>query len=127
LTKWQDCIFFLFIYFSLLVLMNISSMEADHVVHDATKVVGNNGISSTMTELHEVLKNIEQILARFKCYIEAYEACMAQTLRMAQAPPIAQTCPMVQAFPVAQTTHANIPTGNAKEPKFIMPEKFDGT
>jgi hypothetical protein len=40
---------------------------------------------------------------------------------MGQAPP------MAQALPVAQTTHANVPVGKAKEPKFIMPEKFDGT
>jgi hypothetical protein len=40
---------------------------------------------------------------------------------------MAQALPMVQALPVAQTTHVNVPAGNAKEPKFIMPEKFDGT
>jgi hypothetical protein len=34
---------------------------------------------------------------------------------------------MAQALPVAQTTHANLPIGNAKEPKFIMPEKFNRT
>jgi hypothetical protein len=33
---------------------------------------------------------------------------------------------MAQALPVAQTTHANVPAGSAKEPKFIMPKKFDG-
>jgi hypothetical protein len=67
-----------------------------------------------MMGLHDVLRNIKQILAPFKSYIEASGAPMAQALPMVQAPP------MVQAFPVVQTTHA-------KEPKFIMSEKFDGT
>jgi hypothetical protein len=40
---------------------------------------------------------------------------------MGQAPP------MAQALLVAQTTHANVLAGNAKEPKFIILEKFDGT
>ena len=48
------------------------------------------------------------MLAPFKSYIEASEAGMAQAL------------PMVKAFSVAQYTYA-------KEPKFIMSEKFDGT
>jgi hypothetical protein len=51
-----------------------------------------------MTGLHGVLRNIEQMLALFKRYIEASEVVMAQ------APPIAQTPPMAQALPVAQTT-----------------------
>jgi hypothetical protein len=34
---------------------------------------------------------------------------------------------MAQALPVVQTIHANVPTYNAKELKFIIPEKFDGT
>jgi hypothetical protein len=34
---------------------------------------------------------------------------------------------MAQTLPIAQTAYANVPTSNAKEPKFIMPEKFDGT
>jgi hypothetical protein len=28
---------------------------------------------------------------------------------------------------MAQTIYANVPMGNTKEPKFIMPEKLDGT
>jgi hypothetical protein len=94
--------------------MDMTNMEEDRVVHDATQVVGNNGASPSMMGLHDVLGNIEQMLAPFKRYIEASEAIMAQ------APPVAQAPPMVQALPVAQTTHA-------KEPKFIMPKKFDGT
>jgi hypothetical protein len=46
-------------------------------VHDATLVVGNRGISSTMMGLHDVLRNIVQMLAFFKRYIEASEAGMA--------------------------------------------------
>jgi hypothetical protein len=88
--------------------MNMSSMEEDQVVHDATQVFGNNGASPTMMGLYDVLRNIEEMLAPFECYIEAFE------VGMAQAPP------MAQGLPVAQTTHA-------KELKFIMPEKFDET
>jgi hypothetical protein len=51
------------------------------------------------------------MLAHFKHYIEASEAGMAQVPSMAQAPP---------SLPVAQATHA-------WKPKFIMPEKFNGT
>jgi hypothetical protein len=65
-----------------------------------------------MMGLYDVLRNIEQMLAPFKHYIKAFEASMAQALPMAQAPLVAQ---------------ANAPTGNAREPKFIMSEKFDGT
>ena len=61
-----------------------------------------------MMGLDDILNNIEQMLIPFKRYIEASK------VGMAQAPP------MAQAHFVAQTTHA-------KEPKFIMPEKFDGT
>jgi hypothetical protein len=46
---------------------------------------------------------------------------------MRQAPSMAQTPPIAQALPVAQTTQANVPASNAKEPKFIILEKFDGT
>jgi hypothetical protein len=58
-------------------------MEENQVVHDAAQVVGNNGVSPIMMGLHEVLRNIEQILAPFKNYIEASEAFMAQALPMA--------------------------------------------
>jgi hypothetical protein len=78
--------------------MDMSNMEEDQVVHDATQVVWNNRTSVSMTGLHGVLRNIEQMLALFKRYIEASEVVMAQ------APPIAQTPPMAQALPVAQTT-----------------------
>jgi hypothetical protein len=46
-------------------------------VHNTTQVVENSGTSPTMMELHDVLRNIEQMLAPFKCYIEAFEAGMA--------------------------------------------------
>jgi hypothetical protein len=90
-------------------------------VHDAIQVAGNSGASPTMIGLHDVLRSIEKILEPFKRYIEAYEASMAQALPITQAPP------MVQAPPIAQTTHANVLAGITKEPKFIVPEKFDGT
>jgi hypothetical protein len=86
--------------------------------------------------LHNVLRNIEQMLAPFKHYIEASEAGMVPQMsnhgiqsnnQIIQAPFMAQTPPMAQALPVAQTTYANVPTCKAKEPKFIMSEKFDGT
>jgi hypothetical protein len=76
-----------------------------------------------MMGLHDILRNIEQMLAPFKHYIEASEAGMAQVPSMAQAPPMVQAPFMAQApqaLPVVQATHA-------REPKFIMPEKFDGT
>jgi hypothetical protein len=40
---------------------------------------------------------------------------------------VGQAFPMAQALPIAQTTHTNVLACNTKEPKFIMPEKFDGT
>ena len=46
---------------------------------------------------------------------------------MAQALPITQAPPMAQAPCIAQTTNTNVLVGITKEPKFIMPEKFDGT
>jgi hypothetical protein len=52
----------------------MSSMEEDQVVHDATQVVGNNGVSPTMIGLHDILRNIVQMLALFKHYIEASKA-----------------------------------------------------
>jgi hypothetical protein len=97
--------------------MDMSSMEEDQVLHDATQVIGNSGASPSIMGLHGVLRNIEQMLTPFKHYIEASEVGMAQVPFMAQAPPMAQ---VPQALPVAQATHA-------REPKFIMPEKFDGT
>jgi hypothetical protein len=70
------------------------------------------------------------MLAPFKRYIEALEVGMAPQMnnhgiqnnnQMAQAPSIAQ------ALLVAQTMYANVPAGNAKEPKYIMLEKFGRT
>jgi hypothetical protein len=79
LTVWQDCVFsfilFSFVYF--VDLMNMSSIQEDQIIHDATQVVENSGASPTMIGLRDVLKNIEQILASFKHYIEASEAGMA--------------------------------------------------
>jgi hypothetical protein len=98
------CVFFCFMG-----LMDISSRIEEQIVHDTTEVVGNNGALPSMMALHDVLRDIEEMLAPLKCYIEASEAGMAQALSF------------------VQTTHANVPVGNAKEPKFIMPEKFDGT
>jgi hypothetical protein len=103
--------------------MDMSSMEEDQVVHDATQAVGNNGTSPTMMRLYYILRNIEQMLAPFNHYIEASEIGVAQVPSMAQAPPMVQASSMAQAPqapPVVQATHA-------REPKFIMPEKFDGT
>jgi hypothetical protein len=95
--------------------MDMSGMEEDQVVPDSTQVVGNNRASPTMMGLHDILRNIEQMLVPFKYYIKAYEAGMAQARLMAQA------------LSIVQTTHANVPTCSAKEPNFIMSEKFDGT
>jgi hypothetical protein len=84
------------------------------------QIVGNNGVSLTMMGLHDVLRNIEQMLAPFKYYIEASEVGMALVPSMAQ---VLQVPPMVQApqaLPVVQATYT-------REPKFIMPDKFDGT
>jgi hypothetical protein len=70
------------------------------------------------------------MLAPFKRYIEALEVGMAPQMnnhgiqnnnQMAQAPSIAQ------ALLVAQTMYANVPAGNAKDPKYIMLEKFGRT
>jgi hypothetical protein len=74
--------------------MDMSSMEEDQIVHDTTQIVGNCGASSAMKGLHDILRNIEQMLVLFKHYIEASEASMAQAPLMAQAPPIAQALPM---------------------------------
>jgi hypothetical protein len=119
------CVFFCFVCF--VGLMDMSSMEEDQVVRDATQVVGNSGASSSIMVLHDILRNIEQMLTPFKRYIEASEVDMAQALFMGEVLPMAQSPPMAQALYVVQTTHANVPIDNIKEPKFIMPEKFDGT
>jgi hypothetical protein len=110
--------------------MDMSSMKEDQVVHDPTQVVGNSGALSTMMGLHDVLRNIKQMLVPFKRYIEASAAGMAPQMNIHSIQSnnkMAQASPMTQALPITQTTHANVPTSNAKEPKFIMPEKFDGT
>jgi hypothetical protein len=39
---------------------------------------------------------------------------------------VVQGSSMVQALPVVQIIHVNVPACNAKEPKYIMLEKFDG-
>jgi hypothetical protein len=96
------CVFFCFFSFvSFVGLMDISNMKEDQVVHDATQVVGNSGASPSVMGLHDILRNIEQMLAPFKRFIEAFEAFMAQAPPVAQAPPIAQALPMAQALPVA--------------------------
>jgi hypothetical protein len=59
--------------------MDMNNMEEDQVLHDATQVIGNSGTSSSIMGLHDVLRNIEQILAPFKHYIEASEASMASS------------------------------------------------
>jgi hypothetical protein len=77
LTIWQDCVFsfvsFVFLCFlsfvSFVGLMDMSNMEEDQVMHDATQVVGESGASPSMMGLHDVLINIEQILIPFKHYI----------------------------------------------------------
>jgi hypothetical protein len=81
--------FVLFCFLWIVCLMDMSSMEEDQVVHDATQAVGNNGASSTIMGLHDVLRNIEQMLAPFKHYIEASEVGMIQALLMGQAHPMA--------------------------------------
>jgi hypothetical protein len=112
LIVWQDCVFsfilFSFVYF--VDLMNMSSIQEDQIIHDATQVVENSGASPTMIGLRDVLKNIEQILASFKHYIEASEAGMAQV------PPMAQASSMEQTLPIAQTTHANVPHAMQRNP-----------
>jgi hypothetical protein len=57
--------------------MDMSSMEEDQVLYDATQVIGNSGASSSIMGLHDVLRNIEQMLVPFKHYIKASEAGMA--------------------------------------------------
>jgi hypothetical protein len=69
---------FVFFYFVCFVrLMDMSSMEEDQVVHDATQIVANSWASPTMMEIHNILRNIEQMFVPFKCFIEASEAGMA--------------------------------------------------
>jgi hypothetical protein len=82
------------------------------------------------TMLHDVLINIEQMLAPFKRYLDAFEAGMAPQMNnrgIQSNNQMIQAHFMAQTLHVAQPTHANVPAGNAKEPKFIMLEKFDGT
>jgi hypothetical protein len=62
--------------------MNMSSMEEDQILYDATEVIGNSGASSSITGLHDVLRNIEQMLTPFKHYIKASEDVMAQARLM---------------------------------------------
>jgi hypothetical protein len=69
--------------------MDMSSIEEDQIVYDVTQVIGNNGTSSSIMGLHDVLRNIEQMLAPFKHYIEASEVGMIQALLMGQAHPMA--------------------------------------
>jgi hypothetical protein len=93
-------VFFCFLW--IVRLMDMSNMEEDQVVHDATQAVGNNGASPIMMGLHDVLRNIEQMLVPFKHYIEASEASMAQVPSMAEAPLMAEVLPMAQALPMVQ-------------------------
>jgi hypothetical protein len=60
----------------------MSSMEEDQVLHDATQVIGDSGASPSIMGLYDVLRNVEQILAPFKHYIETSEVGMAQVLCM---------------------------------------------
>jgi hypothetical protein len=91
-------VFFCFLLFCCFVgLMDMSSMEEDQVSHDVTQVIGNSGASPSIMGLHDVLRNIEQMLAPFKYYIEASEAGVAQVPSMVQAPPMAQALLMAQA------------------------------
>jgi hypothetical protein len=82
-----------------------------------------------MMGLHDVLRNTKQMLVPFKHYIKESEAemvrvsSMAQVSSMVQAPPMVQAPSMAQApqaLPIVQATHT-------REPKFIMPKKYDGT
>jgi hypothetical protein len=70
------CVFFCF--FCFVGLMDMNNMEEDQIVHDAIQVIGNSGVLPSIMGLHDVLKNIEQMLAPFKRYIEASEAGMAK-------------------------------------------------
>jgi hypothetical protein len=88
---------FYFILFYFMGLTDMSSMEKDQVLHDATQVIGNNGASPSIMGLHDILRNIEQMLTPFTYCIKASEASMIQVPSMAQAPPIAQAPPMAQA------------------------------
>jgi hypothetical protein len=121
-------VFFCFFLFCLFCgfKMDMSSIEEDQIVYDATQVVRNSGALPTMMGLHDVLRNIEQMLTSLKRYVEASEAGMVQVPLMAQISFMTRAPPMSQALPIAQTTHANVLVGNTKEPKFIIPEKFDG-
>jgi hypothetical protein len=51
--------YFFFFLVGFVDLMDMSSMEEDQVVHNATQIVGNNGASPTMMGLHDILRNIE--------------------------------------------------------------------
>ena len=112
LIVWQDCVFsfilFSFVYF--VDLMNMSNIEEDQIVHDATQIVKNSGTSPTMIGLYDILRNIEQMLAPFKHYFEASEAGTAQ------APPMAQASFIAQTLPLAQTTHTNVPKAMQRNP-----------
>jgi hypothetical protein len=88
-------VFFCFVCF--VDLMDMSNMEEDQILHDATQVIGNNGASPSIMGLHDILRNIEQMLTPFTYCIKASEASMIQVPSMAQAPPIAQAPPMAQA------------------------------
>jgi hypothetical protein len=77
LTIWQDCVFFCF--FCFIRLMDRRSVKENQVVYDGIQVVGNSGASPTMMDLHDVLRNIEQMLASFKYCIEGSETGMAQS------------------------------------------------
>jgi hypothetical protein len=76
--------------------LNVASEPPNH----AFALIGNSGASPSIMESYDVLRNIEQMLAPFKHYIEALEAGMAQVLSMAQVPSMAQAPPMVQAPPM---------------------------
>jgi hypothetical protein len=39
--------------------MDMSNIEEDQVLHDATQVIGNSGASPSIMGLHDVLRNIE--------------------------------------------------------------------
>jgi hypothetical protein len=61
LTFWQDYVFsiILFCFVCFVGLMDMSSMEEDQIVYDATEVIGNNGASPSVMGLHDILRNIE--------------------------------------------------------------------
>jgi hypothetical protein len=66
-------------------------------LHDATQVIEKSRASPLIMVLHDVLRNIEQMLPPLKHYIEASEASMAQVPFMTQTPPMVQAPPMAQA------------------------------